>query len=81
MFEGKDMRGKVLRLWRALHGLKQSPRMWNIHVDRALVGFGLLRLTSNLCVYVIYNGDDQELLGLFVDDIFISGEVMGRIGC
>ena len=36
MLEGQDMSNKVLRLWRALYGLKQSPRMWNIHIDKAL---------------------------------------------
>ena len=80
MFLGKDMTGKVLRLWRALYGLKQSPRMWNIHVDKALGEFGLLRLTSDFCVYAIYDGNDRVLLGLFVDDMFIIGAVMERIG-
>ena len=47
MFEGKDMTRKVLRLWRALYGPKQSPHMWNIHVEKALGEFGLLRLTSD----------------------------------
>ena len=74
------MTGKVLCLMRALYGLKKSPRMCNIHVDKALGEFGLLRLTSGFCVYAIYNGADRVLLGLFVGDMFIIGEVMERIG-
>ena len=58
MFEGKDMSGKVLRLWRALYGLKQSPRMWNIHVDKALGEYGLHRLTTDFFVYAIHDGED-----------------------
>ena len=80
MFEGKDMTGKVLRLWRALYGLKQSPRMWNIHVDKARGEFGLRRLTSEFCVYAIYDKYDRVLLDLFVDDMFIIGAVVERIG-
>ena len=73
-FEGKYMIEKVLRFWRALYGLKQSLRMSNIHVDKALGEFGLLRLTSEFCVYAIYDGDDRVLLGLLVDDMFILGK-------
>ena len=80
MFEGKAMSEKVLRLWRALYGLKQSPRMWNIHVDKALGEYGLHRLTANFCVYAIHDGEDRVLLGLFVDDMFIIGAMMEKIG-
>ena len=54
--------------------------MWNIHVDKALGEFGLLHLTSHFCVYAIYDGNDRVLPGLFVDDMFIIGAVMERIG-
>ena len=74
------MSGKVLRLWRALYGFKQSPRMWNIHIDKALGEFGLIRLTADFCVYAIYDGPDRVLLGLFVDDMFIIGAILDKIG-
>ena len=31
-----EMPGKVLRLLKALYGFKQSSRMWNLHIDKAL---------------------------------------------
>ena len=70
MFD-EDMRSKVLRLWKAVYGLKQSPRMWNIHIDVSLAEFGLHRLTTDFCVYACFDGNDRVLLGLFVDDLFI----------
>ena len=79
MFEGQDMSGKVLRLWQAVYGLKQAPRMWNIHIDKALEEFGLVRLTTDFCVYAIYDGADRVLLGLFVDDMFIIGAIFSKI--
>ena len=74
------MSNKVLRLWRAIYGLKQSPRMRNIHIDKALGEFGLIRLTADFCVYAIFDGPDEVLLGLFVDDMFIIGAILDKIG-
>ena len=73
MFE-EDMHGKVLtRLKMALYGLKQSPRMWNKHIVKALSDYGLHRLVADFCVYASYDGESRVLLGLFVDDFFIIG--------
>ena len=63
------MLGKVLRLLKALYELKQSPRMWNLHIDKALGEFGLHCLLADFCVYAIYDGASRVLLGLFVDDM------------
>lgn len=75
-----EMPGKVLRLLKALYGLKQSPRMWNLHIDKALSEFGLHRITADFCVYAAFEGADRVLLGLFVDDMFMIGKLMERIG-
>ena len=52
MFE-EGMLGTVLRIYKGLYGLKQSRRMWNLHVDKALSECGLTRLTADFCVYTI----------------------------
>ena len=75
-----DMAGKVLRLLKALYGFKQYPRMWNIRIDKALAEFGLHRLTSDFRMYACFDGADRVLLGLFVDDMFMIGHVISRIG-
>ena len=78
MFEGQDMNNKVLRLWRALYDLKQSPRMWNIHIDKDLGEFGLIRLTTDIFVYAIYDGPDRVLLGRFkIKDLGKSAYLLG----
>lgn len=74
-----NMVGKVLRRRKALYGLKQYPRTCNIHIDKALAEFGLLRLTADSCVYAIYNGVNRVLLCVFVDDIFMIGKIMETI--
>ena len=79
MFD-EDMTGKVLRLRKALYGLKQALRMWNIHIDKSLAEFGLLRLTSDFDVHACFDGNDRVLLGVFVDDMFIISHIISRIG-
>ena len=54
--------------------------MWSIHINKALAEFGLHRLTADYCVYACFDGADRVLLGLFVDDMFIIGHVISRIG-
>ena len=79
MFPDGEHAGKVLRLLRALYGLKQSPRCWNLHLDKALGYFGMKRLSADFCVYVIGVGAFRVMLGVFVDDMFMIGHLMEQI--
>ena len=47
------MPGKVIPLLKSLYGLKQSSRMWNLHIDKVLGQYGLTRLMANFCIYTI----------------------------
>lgn len=48
----KDSNNKVLKLKKAVYGLKQSGRTWNIKIDTTLNSLGMERLKSDPCVYV-----------------------------
>lgn len=48
--DGSD---RVCKLKRSIYGLKQSSRNWNMMLNRALMEFGLKRLISDQCVYVL----------------------------
>ena len=63
--------GKVARLWKAIYGLKQASRMWNIHIDGILASMGFIRLTGDHGVYFKWDGVDRVWLALYVDDIFL----------
>ena len=43
---------KVARIWKAIHGLGQASRMWNMHIDRILRKMGFRRLSRDHRVYV-----------------------------
>ena len=48
----KGNEGKVMELLKCLYGLKQSPRQWNIFIDRVLKQLGFTRLKFDVGIYV-----------------------------
>lgn len=64
---------KVLRLRKALYGLRQAPRAWNAKLDCTLLSLGFQRCPSEHAIYVRGSGEDQLLLGVYVDDLIVCG--------
>ncbi|GAA5891762.1 hypothetical protein JCM16303_002396, partial [Sporobolomyces ruberrimus] len=48
--------GKVLKLDRALYGLKEAGRVWNHRIDTTLRALGYTKTKSDACVYVRESG-------------------------
>eukprot|EP00833_Pecoramyces_ruminatium_P015872 jgi/Orpsp1_1/1189904/evm.model.d7180000075388.1 len=74
--EGHEMYRKgILKLNKALYGLKQSSRMWNEELNNTLKELNFIRLISEPCLYVKKNKYNNIicLLGVYVDDILITG--------
>ena len=65
----EDGTGRVCRLRRSLYGLKQAGNIWNRELDTALVDLGFKRLKSDNCCYMREQGDDFDMLLIWVDDI------------
>ena len=64
---------KVLKLRKALYGLKQAPRAWYAKLDRELQALGFVRSKLEHAVYVRRNSRSFLLVGVYVDDLIISG--------
>ena len=74
--EGFIKKGKedyVLRLKKALYGLKQAPRAWNYKLDCILKSMGFIRSVGDQAVYILKNVQDKLLVGVYVDDLIITG--------
>ena len=74
--EGFIKKGKedyVLRLKKALYGLKQAPRAWNYKLDCILKSMGFIRSIGDQAVYILKNVQDKLLVGVYVDDLIITG--------
>jgi len=65
--------GKVLRLCKALYGLRQAPRAWNAKLDESLCALGFERCPSEHAVYRRGTGGSLLIVGVYVDDLIITG--------
>ena len=64
------------KLNKALYGLKQSGRQWYITISSFLINQGFKQLTSEKCLFKrIVNNKLVCLIGLYVDDMVITGEI------
>jgi hypothetical protein len=67
MPDGFKAPGKVLRLVRALYGLRRSPLIWLQEFSRTLSALGLSQIPESQCLYT--NG--RLLVFFYVDDVVI----------
>jgi hypothetical protein len=74
---GED--GKVLRLRRALNGLRQAPQAWNAKLDYALKEMGFKQSEHEHAIYRRMTSDAILLIGVYVDDLIITGSSKGAI--
>ena len=64
---------KVLKLNKALYGIKQAPHEWNEEIDSFILSLDFYKCMKDTCVYVkMSKTNNQIILGLFVDDMIIS---------
>ncbi|CAN0069747.1 unnamed protein product [Sphacelaria rigidula] len=63
----------VMRLRRALYGLRQSPKVWNFTIETELQSIGFKATASDPCVYTRGQQEHDVMITLFVDDILDTG--------
>jgi hypothetical protein len=68
-----DKEGKVLRLRKVLYGLLQAPMAWNAKLDFTLRRMGFEQSLHEAAVYRWSNGGNVLLVGVYVDDLVITG--------
>ena len=64
---------KVLKLNKALYGLRQAPRTWNVKLDRSLHDLGFDRCVSEYGMYTKGTAASRVVVGVYVDDLIITG--------
>lgn len=64
-----DKSNRVCKLNKAVYGLKQAGRQWNLKLDAALKKFGLIRCKSDPCIY--FDRELKIIIAIYVDDFLI----------
>lgn len=64
-----DGSNRVCRLNKAIYGLRQASRQWNIKLDEALKEFGLGRSKNDPCIY--FSPDSNLIVAVYVDDFLV----------
>nr|CAH66624.1 OSIGBa0115A19.5 [Oryza sativa] len=78
-FIEKGKEGQVLRLKKALYGLKQAPRAWNAKLHNTLISLNFIKSETESAVYVRGTGSSRLIVGVYVDDLIISGAQASEI--
>ena len=73
-----DHKDSVLRLNKALYGLKKAPRLWYQHIDRFPGSIGLRKSDNDPNLY--FTKDRSLFLVLYVDDILLVSKSADLIG-
>jgi hypothetical protein len=71
--------GNVLQLRKALYGLRQAPRAWNAKLNSMLKEMGFKQSEHEHAIYRRITGDAILLIGVYVDDLIITGSSKGAI--
>ena len=71
-FPVKDSQSKVLKLKKAVYGLKQSSLAWYKKVDETLYSLGFIKSKLEPCVFMkTHDNNKKTIVGLYVDDFLI----------
>nr|GFB05447.1 ribonuclease H-like domain, reverse transcriptase, RNA-dependent DNA polymerase [Tanacetum cinerariifolium] len=71
--------GKVYGLIKALYGLRQAPRAWNIKLDNSLKSLDFKKCALEQAIYTKKTKDSILLIGVYVDDLIITGTPKGKL--
>lgn len=64
--------GTILKLNRALYGLRQASRSWNKLLSSTLTNIGFRQLISDSCIYIKQENTGTTIVMIYVDDIIIA---------
>jgi len=76
-----DVHGQPLccKLVKSLYGLKQSSRVWNLHLHKTLISLEFKQTVSDPCVYVLQRAGGHLILAVHVDDITLFSNLQELI--
>ena len=78
-FEIKGEADKVYKLRKALYGLRQAPRAWNVKLNEILRGLGFKRCAKEPSLYKREDKSGLLIVCVYVDDLLVTGTALNAI--
>jgi len=75
----RGLPGQVLRLRKALYGLRQAARQWFLELEKLMGLMGMRQCTADPCLFMKDEGGDRSYLLMYVDDILLIARKQQRI--
>ena len=72
-FAVKGEEHRVVRLRKALFGLRQALRAWNAKLDATLGELGFQRCATEHALNTRRRGKEELVVGVYVDDLIVTG--------
>lgn len=71
-----ESKNNICKLTKALYGLNQAPRKWNLKMDKFLRSTGFQASPDDLCFYFPRAKGNKEvmIIALYVEDLLLAGE-------
>ncbi|KAG7599586.1 Reverse transcriptase RNA-dependent DNA polymerase [Arabidopsis suecica] len=70
---------KVYKLNKALYGLRQAPRAWNIKLNKILRDLNFAKCSKEPSVYRKQEKEHHLLVAVYVDDLLVTGSSLSLI--
>ena len=71
-FITKGSEEKVYKLHKALYGLRQAPRAWNIKLNKILRDLGFEKCSKEPSIYWKEEGENLLVVAVYVDDLLVT---------
>lgn len=78
-FKIKGSEDKVYRLHKALYGLRQAPRAWNIKLKSILKELNFTKCSKEPSLFRKESRGSTLLVAVYVDDLLVTGSNLGII--
>ena len=75
----KGQEAKVYKLKKALYGLRQAPRAWNVKLNKILRELNFHRCSKEPSLYRKEERDQLLIVAVYVDDLLITGSSLQPI--
>lgn len=67
----EDGTSRKYKLVKSLYGLMQASRIWNLTINKVLLGLDLNRSIMDQCIYYKNTKNEMVIVALYVDDVLI----------